>query len=171
MYHSTNNKLQLDKTLATLNNLDFSQYMYVILDNSSCSGFVNNLDINITDINDVVVKYIHNITFSKSFNKVALHLDCSTRKQDNYSQYISVIDSMCSETIIPEYIYCCGFAGDKGFTTPELNSSSLTTLKDQVYDCDIGVSFNRTCQIGLTENSSINYISFVEFILMSIKEG
>ena len=170
MYHSTNNKLQLDRTLTTLKNIDFSQYKYVVIDNSSCSSFVKNLDINITNINDLVVKYIHNITLDKSYNKVALHLDCSTRKQDNYSQYISVIDSVCTETIIPEFIYCCGFAGDKGFNTPELNSSSLDTLKDQVYGCDIGVSFNRTCQIGLTNNSSIRYISFVEFVLMSIKE-
>ncbi|MDE5026574.1 hypothetical protein [Francisella tularensis] len=52
--------------------------------------------------------------------------------------------------MIPDQIYCCGFAGDKGFTTHELNASSLDSLKPQIKDCQIGVSLNRRCQIGLS---------------------
>nr|WP_252988857.1 hypothetical protein [Francisella noatunensis] len=72
----------------------------------------------------------------------------------------------CSSfVVVPEQIYCCGFAGDKGFTTPELNASSLESLESQVKDCEIGVSFNRSCQIGLSYHGHLEYISFTELLL------
>ena len=56
-------------------------------------------------------------------------------------------------------IACCGFAGDKGFTTPELNANSLKRLKPAIGGCDSGVSMSRTCQIGLTAHGDIEYQS------------
>ena len=63
--------------------------------------------------------------------------------------------------MIPEQITCCGFAGDKGFTTPELNSSALRTLAKQVQHCTAGYSTSRTCEIGLSEHAGIDYQSIV----------
>ena len=62
-------------------------------------------------------------------------------------------------------MYCCSFAGDKGFTNPELNSSSLENLYSQVTGCELEVSCNRSCQIGLSHHGKLEYISFLELLL------
>ncbi|MEH6470613.1 MAG: hypothetical protein V7752_05120, partial [Halopseudomonas sp.] len=60
---------------------------------------------------------------------------------------------------------CCGFAGDKGFSTPELNQSALRTLKDSLPEnCKEGFSTSRTCEIGLSHHSGIEYKSIVYLV-------
>ena len=65
---------------------------------------------------------------------------------------------------LPEGIHCCGFAGDKGFTTPELNSHALRSLKDAVQFCEEGISTSRTCEIGLSQHSGIDYHGLVYLV-------
>ena len=92
-------------------------------------------------------------------------IDCSTAKHFFGNDYLQVLKHCSDEVIIPEGIKCCGFAGDKGFKTPELNASSLSLLAPQIEGAEVGVTFNRTCQIGLTHHGRVPYISFVELVL------
>lgn len=108
---------------------------------------------------------LDNLKLTKKFSKIALHIDSSTRKQNIDNKYIQALHKFCDEVVIPEQIYCCGFAGDKGFTIPELNANSLASLKPQIKDCEIGVSFNRSYQIGLSYHGHLEYISFIELLL------
>ena len=74
---------------------------------------------------------------------------------------------LCSnQVVIPEEVGCCGFAGDKGFTHPELNAYALRKLSPQIEKAGvrIGYSNSRTCEIGLTTNSGIPYISIVYLV-------
>jgi D-lactate dehydrogenase len=68
---------------------------------------------------------------------------------------------MCSSNVtIPEDIGCCGFAGDRGFTFPELNKSALRNLKSLIpSDVKYAFSTSKTCEIGLSEHSGIDYRS------------
>lgn len=59
---------------------------------------------------------------------------------------------------------CCGFAGDKGMTHPELNKWELRSLRDQVRDASAGYSNSRTCEIGLQTHSGIPYMSIVYLV-------
>jgi D-lactate dehydrogenase len=59
---------------------------------------------------------------------------------------------------------CCGFAGDKGFTTPELNASALAGLREAVAGCTAGYSNSRTCQVGLSLHSGIPYQSIAHLV-------
>jgi len=66
---------------------------------------------------------------------------------------------------MPKDIQCCGFAGDRDFTVPELNQSALATLKDTLpKDCHAGYSNSRTCEIGLSLHSGISYQSIVYLV-------
>lgn len=166
MYHSQGNSQQQQISQELLkNSIGFDSYDYVVTDNSSCANFIKDQNINVININNLIMDSIQCLDLQKKFGKVALHIDCSTRKQNLDDKYIQTINSCCEEVIIPERIYCCGFAGDKGFTTPELNASSLELLKSQIEGCDIGVSFNRSCQIGLSCHGNLKYISFTELLL------
>jgi D-lactate dehydrogenase len=65
---------------------------------------------------------------------------------------------------VPEGVGCCGFAGDKGMTFPELNAYALRKLRGEVKDCAVGYSNSRTCEIGLATNSGIPYVSIVYLV-------
>ncbi|KEI35909.1 putative D-lactate dehydrogenase, Fe-S protein, FAD/FMN-containing [Francisella sp. W12-1067] len=168
MYNSKANYAQQHKSQELLSSQNLNQYDYVVIDNSSCASFAKQQNIALTDINSFIIENINTTKLTKKFNKIALHIDCSTRKQNLDEKYTNLLKLCCNEVILPERIYCCGFAGDKGFTTPELNANSLSSLADQIKGCDIGVSFNRSCQIGLSYHSNMEYISFVELILECI---
>ena len=72
---------------------------------------------------------------------------------------------MCSSNVIvPEGVGCCGFAGDKGMTHPELNKYALRKLKTQVKGVPVGYSNSRTCEIGLATNSGIPYVSIAYLV-------
>ncbi|WP_454563754.1 FAD-binding and (Fe-S)-binding domain-containing protein [Pseudomonas sp. AIG] len=104
------------------------------------------------------------LEFSPQDAPIAVHVTCSTQHLGE-SQALIDLARKCSKTVvIPEGIHCCGFAGDKGFTTPELNSHSLRTLKDAVQHCSEGISTSRTCEIGLTQHGGIDYHGLVYLV-------
>jgi len=92
---------------------------------------------------------------------VAVHVTCSTQHLGEAEGLIEIARRCARQVVIPEGIHCCGFAGDKGFTTPELNAHALRSLKDAVQVCAEGVSTSRTCEIGLSHHSGIDYHSLV----------
>ena len=65
---------------------------------------------------------------------------------------------------MPEGIHCCGFAGDKGFTLPALNQHALRDLAVQVDSCSAGFSTSRTCEVGLSSYSNLNYQHLVYLV-------
>ncbi|WP_312995068.1 FAD-binding and (Fe-S)-binding domain-containing protein [Pseudomonas sp.] len=104
------------------------------------------------------------LDFTPQEAPIAVHVTCSTQHLGE-SQALIDLARKCSKTVvIPEGIHCCGFAGDKGFTTPELNSHSLRTLKDAVQHCSEGISTSRTCEIGLTQHGGIDYHGLVYLV-------
>lgn len=92
---------------------------------------------------------------------VAVHVTCSTQHLGEAQGLIDIVRRCTSEVVIPEGIHCCGFAGDKGFTTPELNSHALRSLKSAVQYCEEGISTSRTCEIGLSQHGGIDYHGLV----------
>ncbi|HEX8908500.1 MAG TPA: hypothetical protein VF805_04825, partial [Anaeromyxobacteraceae bacterium] len=55
--------------------------------------------------------------------------------------------------------------GDKGFSTPELNASALSGLREALpADCRVGYSNSRTCEIGLSLHGGIPYQSIVYLV-------
>ncbi|GAL09630.1 predicted D-lactate dehydrogenase [Vibrio astriarenae] len=78
---------------------------------------------------------------------------------------LSLANRCVSHVIVPEHIECCGWAGDKGFTTPELNNNALTPLREQVpKEVTRGFSNSRTCEIGLSHHSGVPYQSILYLV-------
>ena len=77
------------------------------------------------------------------------------------------VAKLCSKNVfVPEEIGCCGFAGDRGFTHPEVNAYALRKLRPQLEEKGIqrGYSNSRTCEIGLTTNSGVPYVSIAYLV-------
>lgn len=113
-----------------------------------------------------VLKYLlQHLTISPLQETIMLHITCSTRRQALDKQMLQLAQHCAKEVIVPEHIECCGWAGDKGFTTPELNAAALLPLKSQIPEhCTRGYSNSRTCEIGLSHHSGIAYQSILYLV-------
>ena len=107
---------------------------------------------------------VDKLTFTPQAAPIAVHVTCSTQHLGESQALIDIARLCSTEVVIPEGIHCCGFAGDKGFTTPELNAHSLRTLKDAVQHCSEGISTSRTCEIGLSQHGGIDYHGLVYLV-------
>ena len=106
------------------------------------------------------------LTFTKTDTPVAIHLTCSAKLM-KIEKIVHDLACLCSsDVLIPAGVGCCGFAGDKGMTHPELNAYALRKLRSQIQEkgIDTGYSNSRTCEIGLQTNSGIPYRSIVYLV-------
>jgi D-lactate dehydrogenase len=104
------------------------------------------------------------LEFMPQSESVAVHVTCSTQHLGEGQALIDIARKCSTHVVVPEDIHCCGFAGDKGFTTPELNGHALRTLQPVVQHCTEGVSTSRTCEIGLSSHSGVDYHSLVYLV-------
>ncbi len=103
---------------------------------------------------------------------VAVHPVCSVRKQGLDGTLRAVAAACAAEVVQPEHVGCCGWAGDKGWTTPELNAHALRELRASLpADCTEGYSSSRTCEIGLAQHSGITYRSIVHLVDAASREA
>ncbi len=101
----------------------------------------------------------------KTLDSIVLHITCSARKMGLAGRFLQLARACAKEVILPEEEGCCGFAGDSGFTHPELNSAALSNLKAQIPDgCTAGYSNSRTCEIGLSRHSGIPFRSIAYLV-------
>jgi D-lactate dehydrogenase len=89
---------------------------------------------------------------------------CSMKKM-GLDGKLEQLARMCVKNVIVPETNCCGFAGDRGFTYPELNSHGLRNLKMQL-DREIknGYSTSRTCEIGLSLHTGISHKSIIYLV-------
>ena len=104
------------------------------------------------------------LVFNVQPEKVALHITCSARKMGLEDKMVQLAQACAEEVVVPDDLFCCGFAGDRGFTFPELNESALEGLREHVCDCDAGYSTSKTCEIGLSLHSEIPYRSLLYLV-------
>lgn len=112
---------------------------------------------------------VDRLVFHQSDTPVALHLTCSTRLMHVDGMMRSLAERCSSHVVVPEGVGCCGFAGDKGMTHPEVNAYALRHLRAEIEKQGIqeGYSNSRTCEIGLETNSGIPYRSIVYLVNQS----
>ncbi|MBA1277028.1 FAD-binding and (Fe-S)-binding domain-containing protein [Stutzerimonas stutzeri] len=104
------------------------------------------------------------LDFAPQEAPIAVHVTCSTQHLGEAQALIDIARRCAKEVVIPEGIHCCGFAGDKGFTTPELSAHALRSLKNAVQVCSEGISTSRTCEIGLSRHGEIDYHGLVYLV-------
>jgi D-lactate dehydrogenase len=96
---------------------------------------------------------------------VAIHATCSATKMGLAEALRAVAQACAEEVVVPAGVGCCGFAGDRGFTHPELNASALSRLPAALPPgCTEGFSTSRTCEIGLSLHAGIPYRSIMNLL-------
>jgi D-lactate dehydrogenase len=108
---------------------------------------------------------VDKLNFKKVNRPVAVHSTCSTTKLGLKDKFVKLAKMCSDEVIVPPNVSCCGFAGDRGFTFPELNASALRWLKSDLNGrADKGYSTSITCEMGLSKHSGIDYESIFYLI-------
>lgn len=79
-----------------------------------------------------------------------MHVTCSMRRMGLAGVIVSLARLCAAEVVVPEEVGCCGFAGDRGFTHPEVNAWALRKLRPVIErsGVKVGYSNSRTCEIG-----------------------
>ena len=116
---------------------------------------------------EFIMKYlVERLDFHPTDRHIALHLTCSTREMGVDKDLIALARLCSTNVYLPEGVGCCGFAGDRGFTFPELNRYGLRKLRPQIEanHIEVGYSNSRTCEIGLETNTGIPYMSIVYLV-------
>lgn len=106
------------------------------------------------------------LDFHPTDEPVTVHATCSTIKMGLKPSLVKIARLCSNNVLVPDEVGCCGFAGDKGFTMPELNKHGLRKLRPQIEESHVktGYSNSRTCEIGLNRHGGIPYMSIVYLV-------
>ncbi|MDF2530354.1 MAG: linked oxidase domain protein, partial [Gammaproteobacteria bacterium] len=144
----------------------------IITENASCALEFHHAQFNLKLLDSwkFLSQALEDYPLIQKDRKVMLHVNCSVSRLKEKEQVIKLARRCAKEVIIPPDIYCCGFAGSKGFSTPELNRNALKTLASQVPDnCREGYTCLQACEIGLSKHSGILYNSLLNLINESMQ--
>ncbi|MGM0981794.1 MAG: FAD-binding and (Fe-S)-binding domain-containing protein [Pseudomonadota bacterium] len=140
----------------------------VLCDTSPCTlQMREHLDERIEMLEPVAFAHDHllpRLTVTPLDERVAVHVTCSSTRMGLADKFVGLARACAREVVVPAGIDCCGFAGDKGFTTPELNAAALDGLAEKVAECSAGYSNSRTCEIGLSQHGNIPYRSIFSLL-------
>ena len=114
----------------------------------------------------IMTYLVDRLDFHPIDRPIALHLTCSTREMGVDKDMIALAKLCSTKVYLPEGVGCCGFAGDRGFTFPEMNKYALRKLRPQIEKnhIEVGYSNSRTCEIGLETNTGIPYMSIIYLV-------
>lgn len=141
----------------------------VVIDHSACfsHAFKHIEDLEINDISEYLYNHVvPRLDIHKVDERVLVHKQCKI-KSAGKSEYIEKLARLCADEVFNIKSFACdGFAGQKGFFTPELNKCATKDLSGEVAECGatLGVSSSSTCEIGLGENAGIPFVG-IAFLL------
>lgn len=135
----------------------------IVIDHSACfnHAFKHIKGLKILDISEFLYTILPDLHVTKCDESVIVHKQCKI-KTLNKGDYIENLARACTDKVFNiKSFACCGFAGQKGFFTPELNKSSTKYLAEEIKNlgCTLGVSSSSTCETGLGENGGIPFVS------------
>jgi len=146
---------------------EFGEYP-ILCDTSPCTkkmmeSFSHKL--NIYEPIEFALEFLSNdLEFTPINESITIHTTCSSRKMGLEDKFKKLANLCSTNVIIPSDVKCCGFAGDRGFNFPELNKSALRYLKEQTAGAKMAFSTSKTCEIGLSEESGLDYNSIFYLI-------
>jgi D-lactate dehydrogenase len=92
-----------------------------------------------------------------------VHPTCATRHMGLAPRLGSLALALAEEVYVAPSATCCGFAGDRGISHPELTAAATAPQVEELAgrEFDAHLSSNRTCEIGLSRATGEPYVSFV----------
>jgi D-lactate dehydrogenase len=96
-------------------------------------------------------------------SSATVHPTCATRQMGHAPRLRRIANALAEDVYVAPSATCCGFAGDRGLSHPELTAAATRDQAAEVAgrDFDARLCSNRTCEIGLERATGEPYESFV----------
>jgi D-lactate dehydrogenase len=103
----------------------------------------------------------------------AVHPTCASRQMGLAPRLRSIAGALAEDVYVPPSSTCCGFAGDRGISHPELTAAATRDQAAELAgrDFDAHLSSNRTCEIGLSRATGRSYESFLFLLERLTRSG
>ena len=110
------------------------------------------------------------LEITRKVEAAAIHPTCATHRQGHAGRLGALAAAIADDVYLPPTGTCCGFAGDRGISHPELTASATrdeasevtgaaAALRERQFDAYL--SSNRTCEIGMTRATGREYESVI----------
>jgi D-lactate dehydrogenase len=141
----------------------------IVFDTSPCAYRMRRFLAGRLEVQDAIAfvrdRVLPAVAIDRVAGPVAVHPVCSVRKMGLADALVDVMRACSDQVVTVDAVQCCGFAGEKGFTRPELNEHALRHLKASLpAGCALGYSSSRTCEIGLSEQAGFAYRSYLKLV-------
>jgi D-lactate dehydrogenase len=100
---------------------------------------------------------------SRRVGSATVHPTCATRHMGLATRLRALAGALAEDVFVAPSATCCGFAGDRGISHPELTAAATADQAAELSgrSFDAYLSSNRTCEIGLSRATGAEYESFV----------
>jgi D-lactate dehydrogenase len=100
---------------------------------------------------------------SRRVGSATVHPTCATRLMGLAPRLRALAGALADDVFVAPSATCCGFAGDRGISHPELTAAATAPQAAELAgrSFDAHLSSNRTCEIGLSRATGERYESFV----------
>jgi D-lactate dehydrogenase len=108
-------------------------------------------------------RLLSRLEIPEKVNAATAHPTCATRHMGLAPRLRSLTAALAEEVYVAPSATCCGFAGDRGLSHPELTASATRPQADELAGrrFDAHLSSNRTCEIGMSRATGAPYESVV----------
>ncbi|HEX3734019.1 MAG TPA: FAD-binding and (Fe-S)-binding domain-containing protein [Solirubrobacterales bacterium] len=98
---------------------------------------------------------------AEKVGSATVHPTCATRHMGLAPRLESIAGALAEDVFVAPSSTCCGFAGDRGISHPELTESATRPQAEELSgrSFDAHLSSNRTCEIGLERATGEPYES------------
>ncbi|MGN6663451.1 MAG: FAD-binding and (Fe-S)-binding domain-containing protein [Solirubrobacterales bacterium] len=147
----------------------------VIIDAASCTGAIadpaegvlseeNAERVGKLEIVDSVawaLRLMPKLELSGKVVSATVHPTCATRRLGLAGPLRALAEALAEEVFVAPSATCCGFAGDRGITHPELTASATRPQAEELDGrrFDAYLASNRTCEIAMTRATGAPYES------------
>ncbi len=108
-------------------------------------------------------RLLPSLEVSHKVGAATVHPTCATRHLGLAGRLQSLAGALAEEVYVAPSSTCCGFAGDRGISHPELTAAATAEEASELSgrSFDAHLSSNRTCEIGLSRATGAPYESFL----------
>lgn len=154
---------QLRKTLDTA-----GPGLPVVTDAATCAKHLraNPAGVRVADSAEfLVAEVLPHLKITQKLPVVAVHHNCSAQRLGEQVATETLARASADRIAVLASVTCCGYAGDKGLFTPELNAHATRFVAEDIPgDCALGVSTVSTCASGLSERAKIPFVSLASLL-------
>ncbi len=153
---------------AELATLSAGGKLTVVTDASTCARHLLSApgDLVVSDSAQFILGAIlPRLTLTNRLAVVAVHHNCSAQRLNEQGATETIALACAEQIAVLASVTCCGFAGDKGLFTPELNAHATRFVRSDIPpNCTIGVSTVSTCASGLSDHAGIPFVSLASLL-------